>query len=452
MNQRTATQSAIKRATVAAHRDMDRLDARMLAELKALYEQAAGEIGQDVRAQAGADDNLTLAELKNLLAQVNARLDTLSSARDRILDGGLGQAAELGVSPVAPAIPATVAAASAAEAVRFVRSFVAADGLQLSDRIWRLDRQARETVTSAIERAVVSGHGAGQAARDFLSRGEPVPDDIQNKINAANAVRLSKTARDLMIGAGSPLDNAMRLFRTEINRAHGEAYIKGAMAHPEAIGVRFLLSPAHPEHDICDLHATANLHGLGPGVYPDRESCPWPAHPNTLSYVEVVFRDEVTEADRQGKETPMQAIERLTPAQQRGILGAHKHAAFKDGKLTQGMIKAPWREVQPRIDRNIGRTNLFQWGEAKRARNIERRGLDFIDAPKVFAGDTYTFIDRREDYGETRWVTFGKIYGRPMVVVHVQRGNETRIISYRKANAREQAHLQNRLEARRSHD
>lgn len=85
-------------------------------------------------------------------------------------------------------------------------------------------------------------------------------------MNAANSASIGKTVADVLTGSGSPMDNAMRLMRTEINRAHGEAYISGALAHPDAAGVRFLLSPAHPEPDICDLHAAANLHGLGPGV------------------------------------------------------------------------------------------------------------------------------------------------------------------------------------------
>jgi hypothetical protein len=89
------------------------------------------------------------------------------------------------------------------------------------------------------------------------------------------------------------MNNATRLFRTEINRAHGEAYIKGFLSLPDAAGVRFTLSPMHPKPDICDVHAAADLYGLGPGVYPTRETCPWPAHPNTMSYVVGVFKDEV---------------------------------------------------------------------------------------------------------------------------------------------------------------
>jgi hypothetical protein len=351
MNQ-TITRAAIKRATLAAQRDMNTLDAHALKQLKALYQQAAADIRNRIGIHAGADDNLSLQELQSLLAQVNGKLNALAEARDALLDGQLSEAAGLGVRPFAAAGESVITSAAAMrineDAVRFVRGFIAEDGLQLSDRIWRLDRHAREAVTSAIEQAVIQGHGAVQAAREFLARGEAVPGDVAAKMNAANAGRIGASAASALTGSGSPMDNAMRLFRTELNRAHIDAYRTGASHHPDAVGTRFKLSPAHPQHDICDLHAAANLYGLGPGVYPFGKS-PLPAHPNTLSYEEVVFKDEVSEADKAGKESPMQALARLTPEQQRGVLGANKHEAYKEGKLSQGMIRSKWSSVQRRI-------------------------------------------------------------------------------------------------------
>jgi hypothetical protein len=352
MPDRLATQAAIKRATLAAQRAVVELDAAALKELKSLYQQAADEIARRIADYSGSDGNVSNQEMQSVLDQVSAQLKLLARLRDDLLNQSLSSAVELGTQPLLEQAALSVASAMQInhEALQFVRTFVAEDGLQLSDRIWRLDRQARDTVTNAIEMAVIQGQGAAQAAREFLARGEVAPIDIRDKIDAANASKIGKATTDaLLTGDGSPMDNAMRVFRTEINRAHGEAYIKGALAHPEAAGVRFKLSPGHPKPDICDLHAHANLHGLGAGVYPNRESCPWPAHPNTISFVEVVFSDEVTAADRAGKETPMQALGRLTPAQQIGVLGKNKHQAFKDGRLTQGMIKAPWSSVKKRI-------------------------------------------------------------------------------------------------------
>ncbi|OGT21500.1 MAG: hypothetical protein A2342_09505 [Gallionellales bacterium RIFOXYB12_FULL_54_9] len=352
MSTRTEHKASIKRATLAAQHEVVNLDAAAMDDLSRIYERAAEQLAQRIAAYSGADGNIALQELQSILMQVNGQLKALSEERNALLDRNLSAAADLGTRPFASALTAAAAMQINHEALRFVRTFVASDGLQLSDRIWRLDRHARDSISNAIEQAVIQGQGATQAAREFLSRGQSVPVDIQDKISAAGTGKIAREARDaLLTGNGSPMDNAMRLMRTEINRAHGEAYIKGAMSHPDAAGVRFVLSPGHPRHDICDLHATQNLYGLGSGVYPNRGACPWPAHPNTLSFVEVVFRDEVTIEDKAGKETPLQALDRLTPAQRVGVLGTNKHQVFKDGMLTQGMIKSPWKDIKPRIEK-----------------------------------------------------------------------------------------------------
>jgi hypothetical protein len=355
---RPAAQAAIKRASTAANKAVEKLAAESLKELERIYSQAAADIAERIAQHAGADGNLALQELRSALAQIEARLRELGQARDALLDASLGQAADLGVRPFAAVAGVDAVIGSPAsmriadEALNFVRTFVAEDGLQISDRIWRLDRGARDVVVNAIERAVIQGHGASQAARELLARGLPVPADIHDKIGAANAAQIGKTVEDsLLASAGSPMDNAMRLMRTEINRAHGEAYMMGGGGHPDFAGWKFLLSPAHPKPDICDLFSTQNLYGLGPGVYPDRARCPWPAHPNTLSFIVMVFKDEITPNDRSGKETPVEALARLTPARQRGVLGKEKQELFDEGKLTRGMIRTPLSSVRQRLTR-----------------------------------------------------------------------------------------------------
>lgn len=79
----------------------------------------------------------------------------------------------------------------------------------------------------------------------------------------------------------------------------------------------------------------------------------------------------------------------------------------------------------------------ISYNQAKRELTLAERGLDFDDAPKVFAGVTYTGEDDRFDYGEERLLTYGHIDGRAVVVVWTQRGEERRIISMRHAHAEE---------------
>ena len=86
-----------------------------------------------------------------------------------------------------------------------------------------------------------------------------------------------------------------------------------------------------------------------------------------------------------------------------------------------------------------------EWDEEKCRANLQKHGLSFDDAWQVLAGDTITIPDERYDYGENRLITLGRLAGRVVVVVHVARGESIRIISMRKANAREQEIYQKRL-------
>ncbi|WP_048439322.1 BrnT family toxin [Caenimonas sp. SL110] len=79
----------------------------------------------------------------------------------------------------------------------------------------------------------------------------------------------------------------------------------------------------------------------------------------------------------------------------------------------------------------------FIWSEAKRDANLEKHGLDFVDAPLVFEGVTFTFEDDRFSYAEQRFVTLGLLAGIPVSVVHTESEYEIRVISFRKATKRE---------------
>jgi uncharacterized DUF497 family protein len=81
----------------------------------------------------------------------------------------------------------------------------------------------------------------------------------------------------------------------------------------------------------------------------------------------------------------------------------------------------------------------FSWSEAKRRSNLLDHGLDFVDAPRVFDGVTYTFEDDRLEYCEERFVTLGLLDGIVVSIVHTESPRSIRVISFRKATKREQA-------------
>ncbi len=75
----------------------------------------------------------------------------------------------------------------------------------------------------------------------------------------------------------------------------------------------------------------------------------------------------------------------------------------------------------------------FTWSKTKRATNLKSHGLDFVDAPRVFDGVTFTFEDDRFSYGEQRFVTLGLLAGIPVSIVHTESEYEILVISFRKA-------------------
>ena len=65
------------------------------------------------------------------------------------------------------------------------------------------------------------------------------------------------------------------------------------------------------------------------------------------------------------------------------------------------------------------------------------RGLDFSDVARIDWTTALIFDDDRRDYGEHRQTVLGLLDGRLIVVAFTLRADAMRVISMRKANARE---------------
>lgn len=81
------------------------------------------------------------------------------------------------------------------------------------------------------------------------------------------------------------------------------------------------------------------------------------------------------------------------------------------------------------------------------AETLALRGIDMADAEGVFAGPHLTAEDERFDYGEQRFLTVGFLRQRMVIVAWTPRGDVCRVISMRKANAREIARYAEALRA-----
>jgi len=79
----------------------------------------------------------------------------------------------------------------------------------------------------------------------------------------------------------------------------------------------------------------------------------------------------------------------------------------------------------------------LEWDEAKAAQNLAKRGVHFSDASRFDWQSAQIFLDDRQDYAEERFIARGHLDGRLHILVYVLRNDRLRIISLRKANARE---------------
>ncbi len=79
------------------------------------------------------------------------------------------------------------------------------------------------------------------------------------------------------------------------------------------------------------------------------------------------------------------------------------------------------------------------FNSTKDATNKEKHGVSLGTASDFEWDEAVTWPDIRKNYGEDRMVGIGYIGNRLHVIVFVDRGDERRIISLRKANKREES-------------
>lgn len=77
----------------------------------------------------------------------------------------------------------------------------------------------------------------------------------------------------------------------------------------------------------------------------------------------------------------------------------------------------------------------FEFDPAKAHSNLRKHGVSFAHAEQALRDPMAITIEDPDTVGEQRFVTLGMdALGRVIVVVHTQRGEQTRLISARKAS------------------
>jgi uncharacterized DUF497 family protein len=81
----------------------------------------------------------------------------------------------------------------------------------------------------------------------------------------------------------------------------------------------------------------------------------------------------------------------------------------------------------------------YEWNPEKSRLNLAKHGIAFADAVAVFEDEFALIREDTQAEGEARFVVLGLDgFGRLLVVVYTHRGETIRIISARKATAREE--------------
>lgn len=81
----------------------------------------------------------------------------------------------------------------------------------------------------------------------------------------------------------------------------------------------------------------------------------------------------------------------------------------------------------------------FEWNEDKNQRNIEKHGIDFRRASKIWDGSPVE-IARRVVDGEERITVIGTLADEHIAVIYTERAGNIRLISARRANRKERPH------------
>lgn len=148
-----------------------------------------------------------------------------------------------------------------------------ANGISLSEQVYRTRALADGYVDRAVNRGLLLGKSAKEIAKDVSGFIKP---DTPGGVSYA----------------------AMRLGRTELNNAFHTVQIQQAQDEPWTTGIKWNLSGSHPKADECDEYANEeHVRGRGPGVFA-KGNVPKKPHPQCLCFTtsEQVDDDEFFDA------------------------------------------------------------------------------------------------------------------------------------------------------------
>ena len=169
-------------------------------------------------------------------------------------------------------------------ALQVAQQRVYSDGLNLSQRIWRLEQGGMQTIRNTIATGMAQRTSAVELAQQLegqLNAGQDWPRWTRARLSKMDAREraqdtkgLLRSARDVPPGGSSGISyNALRLARNEIQIANHAVTSDIAVHSPWVTGRKVVLSPAHPQSDICDEYAAGGPYEKGANFLPLHVQC-----------------------------------------------------------------------------------------------------------------------------------------------------------------------------------
>lgn len=175
-------------------------------------------------------------------------------------------------------------------ALAATRDRIYGDGLNLSQRIWRLENEGLTLVRSTLATAMDGRTNAADLARQLeplLGADQDMPRWTRERLYNMTARERTTDSEGLLKGSENRTRgisyNALRLARNELQHANHAVTTEIAKHSPWVTGRKVTLSSSHPEPDICDELAAG-------GPYPVEDEV-LPAHPSCFCfYTEVLMK------------------------------------------------------------------------------------------------------------------------------------------------------------------
>jgi len=211
-------------------------------------------------------------------------------------------------------------------------------GINLSERVWRLEAGLKVQIETVLQLAILDGKSAIETANE-LKKYLKNPDTLFRRVrDAKGKLQLSQAAKFYKPGIGvyrSPYKNAHRLVRNEINNAYRRADWEQMQDLDFVTGYRIQLSNNHPVTDICD-----TLKGIYPKSF---QWSGWHVQCRCHMIKEIISLDQFAKMER-GEFSPVQTTK--LPEMIKCWVEDNKHR-FKPGPGTLTGIE--WVDNSPEL-------------------------------------------------------------------------------------------------------